>query len=138
MSTPHKKQQHFESPYARPPMQMQYPSQSEDYISFDMGGANKCSSTPAKQENANKVPPFYQNKPNQFHQRNQGQQRFNQNFGRNSYGGGGGGHGGGGGGYRNQQRRPFQNQRGSWSVQKSVSFFVALAKMCILICFSQK
>ncbi|XP_023301457.2 protein kinase 4 [Lucilia cuprina] len=82
MSTP-RKNFNYNSPYAKP--QQQYPSQSQDYISLDMGGPTKNNTnTSASDSNLNeKTPGHYNGKFYQQHNSNYKANRrhqFNNNY----------------------------------------------------------
>ncbi|XP_067648392.1 uncharacterized protein [Eurosta solidaginis] len=125
----------YASPYAK--QLPQYPSQSEDYISLEIGGPGKCS-TPARPQYTNRLNSkgtgggnsYYQNRQQRGHGSHQKQQnRFSGNCqnNRNSTGGFAGGEWqqqtprssgvnewqrrGGGGGYRQRNNRQSFNSK---------------------------
>lgn len=84
MATP-RKQFNYNTPYAKPVQQ--YPSQSEDYISFDMGGrttqTNNASAAPSSNE---KTPGRYNPKYYQQNYRNSNSKGNRRNLFNNNYG----------------------------------------------------
>ncbi|KAM7358890.1 uncharacterized protein ACRADG_003682 [Cochliomyia hominivorax] len=83
MTTP-RKSFNYNTPYARPGQQ-QYPSQSEDYISFDMGGPTQMNArNPSSNEKtpARFNPKYYQ----QNYRNSNGKQQQRRNLFNNNYG----------------------------------------------------
>lgn len=99
MTTP-RKNFNYNQPYAKP-VQQQYPSQSEDYISFDMGGPTQMNNK--AQSSNEKTPGRYNPKYYQQNYRNSNNKQNRRNLFNNNYGGQQQG---------NQQRQNFnQNQQ---------------------------
>lgn len=101
MTTP-RKNFNYNAPYAKPVQQ--YPSQSEDYISFDMGGPNTQANNKAQSSNE-KTPGRYNPKFYQQNYRNSNVKQNRRNLFNNNYGGQQNQQQG------NQQRQNFQHHQ---------------------------